>query len=58
MTADADIQVFNPHNNQIASSGVSTPTPDSLYFITNSEGNYTIKVYGQPTKYKLEVYVR
>ncbi len=59
MTNDADLQVFfNPNNSQIASSGRSRPVPEYVDFTTSLAGNYTFKVFYQPTKYKLEVYVR
>lgn len=60
MTNDCDLKVLDPSDTEIASSTRSTPVPDSVNFSTSLAGNYTFKVYkyNQPTKYKLEVYVR
>ena len=64
MSDDADFAVFDPSGKQISSSTRSTPIPDDVDFTTSSAGTYTFKVYNpfkvynQPTKYKLEVYVR
>lgn len=58
MTADGDLHILNPNNSLIASSGRATSRPDAVDFTTSSAGTYTFKVYNQPTKYKLEVYVR
>lgn len=57
MSNNADFAVFDPSGKQISSSKRLTPIPDDVDFNTSLAGQYTLKIWGAPTKYKLEIYV-
>jgi hypothetical protein len=62
MTDDADLEILNEHKVSIASSksgsGENKTVPDIINVRINSSGWYTFRVWRNPTKYKLKVYIR
>jgi len=58
MTDDADLEILHENKTSIARASANGSVPDIINARITSSGWYTFRIYRNPTKYKLKVYIR